>query len=375
MDLPIASSPAAPSPAAAGAAAPGPAASAGASPTQQDAGAAADDTPFHAVLAQRLGLAAEGKAPQGPDARTGKAASVLKSDEDGAQAAADADAPATDAVMIPFSPAFAAREPAVAAAGEHAGAAAAGARLSGSTARSASEGGARAAAAMRLQPQRPAQASAAASARSDAPEMQNTADPAATGNPLTAAAEIRRETACADGTAEPPKDATTAAAASGSTGSAAPAQSSAPAAAPVLSARVGEHGWDQALGNRLVWMAGQGQQVAQLHLNPPELGPLHVTLTLNNDQASAQFVSGHALVRDALEAGMPRLREMLADSGIALGNASVSADAFREQAQPQPQQQPRSYAAPAGIAVADPGFDSRGTLPLRAPRGLVDIFA
>ena len=155
------------------------------------------------------------------------------------------------------------------------------------------------------------------------------------------------------------------------TGSAAPAQlAQAPAAA--LEARVGERGWDQGLGDKLVWMAGQKQQVAELHLNPPDLGPLKITLTLNHDQASAEFVSAHAPVREAIEAAMPRLREMLADAGITLGNASVSTDAFREQAQPQ--HQPRAYPAPPAAAAADHGAVTRGERPLRRSHGLVDTF-
>lgn len=71
---------------------------------------------------------------------------------------------------------------------------------------------------------------------------------------------------------------------------------------------------------------------------------------------------------------MPRLREMLADSGITLGNTSVGTDAFREQAQPQ--QESRAYAAAPAAAAADPGAVARGEqLLLRRARGLVDTFA
>jgi flagellar hook-length control protein FliK len=145
----------------------------------------------------------------------------------------------------------------------------------------------------------------------------------------------------------------------------------APAAA--LEARVGERGWDQGLGDKLVWMASHGQQVAELHLNPPDLGSLKITITLANDQASAQFVSTHLTVREAIETAMPRLREMLADSGITLGNTSVSADAFREQ--PQAQHEPRAYAAKSGSAIVDLGVVTGGTQLLHQSRGLVDTFA
>ena len=78
-------------------------------------------------------------------------------------------------------------------------------------------------------------------------------------------------------------------------------------------------------------MANQSRQVAELHLNPPNLGPLEVRLTINSDQASAMFVSHHAAVREAIEAALPRLREMLADNGIMLGNTTVSSESFSQQ--------------------------------------------
>ncbi len=89
--------------------------------------------------------------------------------------------------------------------------------------------------------------------------------------------------------------------------------------------------WGEALGNKVVWMSSQGSQVAELRLDPPHLGPLEVRLTVANDQASAVFVSHHAAVREAIEAAMPRLREMLAESGIMLGNAMVGAESFAQQ--------------------------------------------
>jgi flagellar hook-length control protein FliK len=113
-------------------------------------------------------------------------------------------------------------------------------------------------------------------------------------------------------------------------------------------------------------------QVAELHLNPPELGPLQITLTLSNDQASAQFVSQHAAVREAIETAMPRLREMLAEGGITLGNANVSAESFGGQTQPR--QDARSYLS-SGTSEADRGIEFRMTQTPRTMRGLVDIFA
>lgn len=91
--------------------------------------------------------------------------------------------------------------------------------------------------------------------------------------------------------------------------------------------------WADDFSQKVTWVATQRSQSAQLHLNPAQLGPLEVSLKLNGDQATMQFTSAHAAVREAIEQSIPRLRDMLADSGISLGNTTVSDQAPREQEQ------------------------------------------
>lgn len=109
-----------------------------------------------------------------------------------------------------------------------------------------------------------------------------------------------------------------------------------------LTPQVGSPGWDQALGQKVVWMVAGSQQSASLTLNPPDLGPLQVVLSVSNNQATANFTAAQPEVRQALEAAMPKLREMLGDAGIQLGQANVSAgmpnnqqNAFAQQQQQQ----------------------------------------
>jgi flagellar hook-length control protein FliK len=91
--------------------------------------------------------------------------------------------------------------------------------------------------------------------------------------------------------------------------------------------------WADDFSQKVTWIASQRSQSAELHLNPAQLGPLEVSLKLNGDQATLQFTSAHAAVREAIEQSIPRLRDMLADSGISLGNTTVSDQAPREQQQ------------------------------------------
>ncbi|MDP3617529.1 MAG: flagellar hook-length control protein FliK, partial [Rhodoferax sp.] len=134
---------------------------------------------------------------------------------------------------------------------------------------------------------------------------------------------------------------------------------------PRLTPEVGSQEWDKALGQQVVQMGKAGQQVTELQLNPPGLGPLKVTLEMNNHQMQVMFVSAHASVRAAVEAAVPQLRANLADSGISLGNTSVSSEsqaqtAFAQHQNPAPRHQayrnnslPETLTAGAG-ALAGP---------------------
>ncbi|WP_189442351.1 flagellar hook-length control protein FliK, partial [Pseudoduganella dura] len=110
------------------------------------------------------------------------------------------------------------------------------------------------------------------------------------------------------------------------------------AAASGLQARVGSSAWEQQLGQKVVWMVAGGDQSASLTLNPPDLGPLQVVLNVSNDSATATFTAHQAETRQAIENALPKLREMMSEAGIMLGDASVSAgsqeqqQAFAEQA-------------------------------------------
>lgn len=159
--------------------------------------------------------------------------------------------------------------------------------------------------------------------------------------------------------------------------------SATPAPAPTVEVPVGHAGWDTAFSQRVVWVASNNQQIAQLHLNPPNLGPVEIRITLNSDQANATFTSPHAAVREAIEAALPRLRDMLADNGLSLGNVNVSSQSFQQQQQQQangqggnPRHDPLQELQ--RIAASDHSVGSAlqaGIASVLVNKGLVDIFA
>lgn len=86
---------------------------------------------------------------------------------------------------------------------------------------------------------------------------------------------------------------------------------------------VGQREWAGELGQRLVMMVSSKLKSAEIHLNPKELGPVEVRIRMHEDKAHVVFSSQVAQTRDALEQAVPRLREMLDQNGVALGNVDV----------------------------------------------------
>ena len=151
-------------------------------------------------------------------------------------------------------------------------------------------------------------------------------------------------------------------------------------ATPVLPVEqpVGASGWGQEVGNRVVWMANRMESRAELVLTPPQMGRVEVSLSISGDQANASFVSANPQVREALEAAMPRLREILADAGIQLGQAQVGAENPHQSAQ-QEKNGDNFGLDHATKSTGSSQQTSATALPvspgLKIGRGLVDVFA
>lgn len=82
--------------------------------------------------------------------------------------------------------------------------------------------------------------------------------------------------------------------------------------------------WFSAMADRVSWLASQNIQAADIQLDPPELGPLQVRITVNQDQASVSFISHQASVRDTLDSQLMRLRELFSNEGLDLVDVNVS---------------------------------------------------
>ncbi|MDQ7989437.1 MAG: flagellar hook-length control protein FliK [Candidatus Dactylopiibacterium sp.] len=144
---------------------------------------------------------------------------------------------------------------------------------------------------------------------------------------------------------------------------------------------VATRGWADEVSQKLNWIATRDAGRAELVLNPPQLGRIEVSINVQGDQASAAFVAANPITREALQDAMPRLREVLAQAGIQLGQASVDVGTG---SQPQTQQEAHAGSRVFGADARYGQAESQDALPLSlagaraAPssgRGMIDTFA
>ena len=81
--------------------------------------------------------------------------------------------------------------------------------------------------------------------------------------------------------------------------------------------------WGERIGERVLLMAGNRLQSAEIRLTPAELGPLRIQVAVDDGAANVTFLSQHAVTRDAIEQALPRLRELLAENGLTLNETNV----------------------------------------------------
>lgn len=143
--------------------------------------------------------------------------------------------------------------------------------------------------------------------------------------------------------------------------------------------------WGAAMGRQMITLAQQAQggiQSADIRLDPPELGPLRITLQMQDGMAHAMITSPHAQVRHALEQSLQQLQQQFAESGLTLGQTDVgdqhaSHQAFHEQLATKGKQGDQPAFSLNGLTTADqtsPLADSQLSRSL-TPNALVDTFA
>lgn len=123
------------------------------------------------------------------------------------------------------------------------------------------------------------------------------------------------------------------------------------------------------LKDKVVYQLTNKIQSAEIRLNPEDLGSVQIKLNLQQDQLNLQFTVSQPHAKEALEQQMPRLRELLEQQGLALGQSHV------EQRSSQQQEQSRQF---AGNSTGQNGQDSELPGPaakVQVSDRLVDYYA
>jgi flagellar hook-length control protein FliK len=125
----------------------------------------------------------------------------------------------------------------------------------------------------------------------------------------------------------------------------------------------------QGVANRVSWMVDNNLNGAKLQVNPPQLGPIEVRISVQGDHAQVWLASHSAVTRDALESSSPTLREMLGAQGFAQVSVDISQRSFQERS---PHAQPYDWTPSADRGAATAAVS---TAPASKPRGALDAYA
>jgi len=131
--------------------------------------------------------------------------------------------------------------------------------------------------------------------------------------------------------------------------------------------------WGEQVSDKIVWLANQKIQFAEIHINPQELGPVEVKINVQNDQAAITFTSPHQGVRDLLEMSVNRLREMMSENGVDLAHVDVSDQSSQHDSQGEGETGEAGLAGVEGDGVDLDGAEAT-TLSIEQ-ENLVDYYA
>jgi flagellar hook-length control protein FliK len=146
---------------------------------------------------------------------------------------------------------------------------------------------------------------------------------------------------------------------------------------PAMSKPLAHPDWNKELGERIVWMNSKDLSAAEIKLNPQHLGPISVRIEINNDQATIAFTAQHAAVRDALEASIPKLREMMSNQQINLTDVNISQNSSSDQQhQSSSRQAPQNFDGFARMSGSEfEASEEADTRNITVGKGILNIYA
>lgn len=83
----------------------------------------------------------------------------------------------------------------------------------------------------------------------------------------------------------------------------------------------------EAVKDKVMVLISQKLQQFDIQLDPPELGNVHVRVNLQNEQAVVNFTVQNQQAKEAFEENLGKLKEMLSEKGVDVGDANVEQQA------------------------------------------------
>jgi flagellar hook-length control protein FliK len=138
-------------------------------------------------------------------------------------------------------------------------------------------------------------------------------------------------------------------------------------------ASVDSSDFSQGLSDRVSWMVDNGVNGAKLQVNPPQLGPIELRISVQGDHAQVWMTTHSAVARDALESSSPKLREMLNAQGFGQVSVDISQRSFHDRSAYVPPYQRESSDVRGAPAMA--GTVTTAASAPRSLLGALDAYA
>jgi flagellar hook-length control protein FliK len=126
-------------------------------------------------------------------------------------------------------------------------------------------------------------------------------------------------------------------------------------------------------------LARDGIEQARMQINPQEMGPIGVQLTVMGQQVQVEFVSEHARTRQVLEQSLQQLASALGEAGLTMTGGGVFQQAREGRGgsrEGSPDDRMASRLDATGpLTEGDALRDPASALRPRVQRGLVDLYA
>lgn len=148
---------------------------------------------------------------------------------------------------------------------------------------------------------------------------------------------------------------------------------------------VGSAGFAGDFAQRIVMLAGQRVQSAQIAVTPADLGPINISMEIRGQEASVVIHASHAATLSAIEDALPKLREMFQTQGLDLVSAQIGSQpghsggpgnhpgSFAQQGKDSTTQQPTTVDARSAVASSTATEASKSEAQAQGKMRLVDI--